>query len=269
MTGFRRHRRWLMRAGLAALAAVLGGEAVSAVESLKVGTTGGPIAEILQFAAAQATEQGLPIKVVEFSDWVTPNEALASGEIDANLFQHIPFLDAAVAARGYRFTPLAPTYVLPVGLYSKKISKIEDVHTGAAVAIASDPVNGARGLLLFEKAGLIRLREGVTDKATVHDIAANPKKLKFLEIEAPQLPRVLDDVEIAQVSISYLIASGGDPESLLVADGFGDPHYALQFVARTDRKDDPRLSRFIAVYRSDEVKAFIVKKYGRFFVPVW
>jgi hypothetical protein len=97
----------------------------------------------------------------------------------------------------------------------------------------------------------------------------NKKKLKFLEIEAPQLPRVLDDVELAQVSISYLIAAGGDPESLLAADGFGDPRYALQFVARTDKKDDERLARFISIYRSDEVKQYIKSRYGRFFVPVW
>jgi D-methionine transport system substrate-binding protein len=122
---------------------------------------------------------------------------------------------------------------------------------------------------LFEKAGLIKLREGVGEKANVRDIVENPKNLKFLEIEAPQLPRVLDDVELAQVSINYLIASGGDPESLLIADGFGDPRYALQFVARTDRKDDPRLLRFVSIYRSLEVKDYITKKYGRFIVPVW
>jgi D-methionine transport system substrate-binding protein len=145
---------------------------------------------------------------------VTPNEALQSGDIDANLFQHIPFLNNAIEARGYKFTPIAPTYVLPVGLYSKKIAKIDEVHPGSTVAVASDPVNEARGLLLFEKAGLSKLREGAGEKANVRDIVENPKKLKFLEIEAPQLPRVLDDVELAQVSISYLIASGGNPDAM-------------------------------------------------------
>jgi D-methionine transport system substrate-binding protein len=240
-----------------------------AAEPLKVGTSGGPIADIIQFAAARAKEQGLEVKVVEFSDWVTPNEALQSGDVDANLFQHTPFVNNAIAARGYTFTPIAPTYVLPVGLYSKKIAKLSEVHPGTKVAVANDPINEARGLLLFEKAGLIKLREGAGEKANVRDIVENPKNLKFLEIEAPQLPRVLDDVELAQVSINYLIASGGDPESLLIADGFGDPRYALQFVARTDRKDDPRLLRFVSIYRSQEVKDYISKKYGRFLVPVW
>jgi D-methionine transport system substrate-binding protein len=272
-TGTGYHRRRLLSMAVAGLLLFAAGHgAVSpaaAAEPLKVGTSSGPIADIVQFAAARAKEQGLDVKIVEFSDWVTPNEALQSGDIDANLFQHIPFLNNAIEARGYKFTPIAPTYVLPVGLYSKKIAKMDEVHQGSTVAVASDPVNEARGLLLFEKAGLIKLREGAGEKANVRDIVENPKKLKFLEIEAPQLPRVLDDVELAQVSISYLIASGGNPESLLVADGFGDPRYALQFVARTDRKDDPRLLRFVSIYRSQEVKDYITKKYGRFFVPVW
>jgi D-methionine transport system substrate-binding protein len=263
-------RRRLIAAAAASLLVALGQlSPAAAAEPLRVGTSSGPIADIIQFAAGRAKEQGLDVKIIEFSDWVTPNEALQSGDIDANLFQHAPFLNNAIATRGYTFTPIAPTYVLPVGLYSKKIAKISDVHAGSTVAVANDPVNEARGLLLFEKAGLIKLREGAGEKANVRDIVENPKKLKFLEIEAPQLPRVLDDVELAQVSISYLIASGGDPESLLIADGFGDPRYALQFVARTDKKDDPRLLRFVSIYRSQEVKDYINKKYGRFFVPVW
>ncbi|MCP1845565.1 D-methionine transport system substrate-binding protein [Bradyrhizobium sp. USDA 4524] len=264
------HRRFLLAMVAAGAVFAVGfARPGEAAERLKVGTSGGPVADILQFAAARAREQGLDVKVIEFSDWVTPNEALQSGDIDANLFQHTPFLNNAIAARGYTFTPIAPTYVLPVGLYSKKIAKISEVHSGTRAAVVNDPVNEARGLLLFEKAGLIKLREGAGDKASVRDIVENPKNLKFLEIEAPQLPRILDDVELAQVSINYLIASGGDPESLLIADGFGDPRYALQFVARTDRKDDPRLSRFVAIYRSPEVKDYITKKYGRFIVPVW
>jgi D-methionine transport system substrate-binding protein len=262
-------RRRLLAAAASLLFALGQLPPAAAAEPLRVGTSSGPIADIIQFAAGRAKEQGLDVKIVEFSDWVTPNEALQSGDIDANLFQHAPFLNNAIATRGYTFTPIAPTYVLPVGLYSKKIAKISDVHAGSTVAVANDPVNEARGLLLFEKAGLIKLREGAGEKANVRDIVENSKKLKFLEIEAPQLPRVLDDVELAQVSISYLIASGGDPESLLIADGFGDPRYALQFVARTDKKDDPRLLRFVSIYRSQEVKDYINKKYGRFFVPVW
>lgn len=263
-----RLRRFLMSMpfAVAMLAAV---PVANAAEPLKVGTVGGAIAEIMDFAAKRARAAGLDVKVIEFSDWITPNESLRNGDIDANLFQHIPFLNAAIEARGYKFTPLAPTYVLPVGLYSKKISKIDDLRDGANVAIANDPINEARGLLLFERVGLIKLREGAGEKASLQDIFENRKKLKFIEVEAPQLARALDDVDLAQVSISYLIANGGNPESMLAADGFGDPRYALQFVARTDKADDERLKRFIALFRSDEVKTYIKSKYGRFIIPVW
>jgi D-methionine transport system substrate-binding protein len=137
------------------------------------------------------------------------------------------------------------------------------------VAIANDPVNGARGLQLFEKGGLITLKPGVGDDATVDDIVANPKHLRFLELEAAQLPRALDDVAVAQVSLSYLWMSGGDPDSALVSDGASNPHYALNFVVRADRKDDPRILRFVGLYRSPEVKAFALQHFGKFITPVW
>jgi D-methionine transport system substrate-binding protein len=130
-------------------------------------------------------------------------------------------------------------------------------------------VNGARGLQLLQKAGLITLKPGVGDAATVLDIVSNTKNLRFRELEAAQLPRALDDVTLGQVSISYLLLSGGNPEKALIADGFGDAHYALQFVVRADRKDDPEIAKFIAIYRSPKVKDYIAKRYGKFFVPVW
>jgi D-methionine transport system substrate-binding protein len=256
-------------AGAAGLMLLLTSPMAALAKPLKVGTSGGPVADIMNFAAEHAKRQGFDVEVVEFSDWVTPNEALASGEIDTNLFQHIPFLKAVIKARGYALTPVAPTYALPVGLFSNKITSFEQVPEGGTVAIANDPVNGARGLQLLEKAGLIKLKPGVGDAATVLDIAANPKDLQFRELEAAQLPRALDDVVLGQVSISYLVLSGGDPEKALIADGFGDPHYALQFVTRTDRKDDPEIAKFISIFRSAEVRNYINEKYGRFFVPVW
>jgi D-methionine transport system substrate-binding protein len=256
-------------AGAAGLMLLLSGPTAASAKPLRVGTSGGPVADIMNFAAQHAKTKDLDVQVVEFSDWVTPNEALANGEIDTNLFQHIPFLNAAIKARGYALTPIAPTYVMPVGLFSNKVASFDQVPKNATVAIANDPVNGARGLQLLQKAGLISLKPGVGDAATVLDIVSNPKDLRFRELEAPQLPRSLDDVELAQVSISYLLLSGGNPEKALIADGFGDPHYALQFVTRTDRKDDPQIAKFIAIFRSPEVKDYIAKRYGKFFVPVW
>ncbi len=264
-----RRRLGGLLAGAAGLLLLLAQPGDALARPLKVGTSGGPVADIMNFAAERARQQDLDVQVVEFSDWVTPNEALANGDIDTNLFQHIPFLNAAIKARGYKLTPVAPTYVLPVGLFSNKVTSFDQVPENATVAIANDPVNGARGLQLLQKAGLIALKPGVADAATILDITSNPKSLRFRELEAAQLPRALDDVVLGQVSISYLMLSGGNPEKALIADGFGDPHYALQFVVRTDRKDDPEIAKFIAVYRSPEVKEYISRKYGKFFVPVW
>jgi D-methionine transport system substrate-binding protein len=236
---------------------------------LRVGSTPGLFGDIMNFAAEYARQQGLDVRVVEFADWIMPNEALATGDIDINLFQHVPFLNAAIKARGYKFTPLGPTTVMPVGLFSKKIARFDQVPDGAIVAIANDPVNGARGLQLLQKAGLITLKDGVGDGATVLDVTDNPKHLRFRELEAAQLPRALDDATLAQVSLSYLMIAGGDPDTALITDGAGDAHYALNFVARTDHKDDPRILKFVAIYRSPAVKSYIVEHYGKYIEPVW
>ncbi len=236
---------------------------------LKIGSPAGPFGDILGFAIERAHAQGLEAKKIEFTDWITPNEALAAGEIDANLFQHIPFLQAAIKARGYKLVPIGATTIMPMALFSHKIKSFDQIPDGARVAIANDPLNGARGLQLFEKAGLIKLQQGVGDDATLEDITANPKHLRFIELEAAQLPRALDDVTLAQVSLSYLVMSGGDPSTALISDGAGNPHYALNFVVRQDHRNDPRILRFISIYRSPEVKAFIIEHYGKFMTPVW
>jgi D-methionine transport system substrate-binding protein len=252
-----------------ALALVLTLSTARAEAPLRVGSTPGPLGDIMNFAAAQAKQQGLDVQVIEFTDWITPNEALANGDIDTNLFQHEPFLNAAIKARGYKLVPVAPTTVMPVGLFSHKITRFDQVPDGAVIAIANDPVNGARGLQLLQKAGLLKLRPGVGDDATQLDVTDNPKHLKFRELEAAQLPRALDDVTIAQVSISYLMIAGGDPATSLLSDGGTDPHYALVFAARPDHKDDPRLLKFIAIYRSPAVKQFIIEHYGKYIQPTW
>jgi D-methionine transport system substrate-binding protein len=236
---------------------------------LKIDSPAGPFGDILGFAVQEAQKRGLNVKKIEFTDWITPNEALAAGEIDANLFQHIPFLNAAIKARGYKLVPIAPTTVMGMALFSHKVTSFDQVKDSATVAIANDPVKGARGLQLFQKAGLITLKPEVSDDATVEDIVANPRRLRFLQLEAAQLPRALDDVAVAQVSISYLMISGGDPASALLTDGQGDPHYALNFVVREDRKDDPRILRFVDIYRSPAVKQFNVQHYGKYIRPVW
>jgi D-methionine transport system substrate-binding protein len=259
----------MKRRSFIAVAATLPFTAQAADAPLKIGSPAGPFGDILGFAIERAHAQGLEVKKIEFTDWITPNEAVAAGDIDANLFQHIPFLNAAIKARGYKLVPIAATTVMPMALFSHRVKSLDQVPAGATVAIANDPMNGARGLQLFEKGGLITLKPEVGDDATVEDITANPKHLRFLQLEAAQLPRALDDVAVAQVSVSYLAMSGGDPTTALLTDGAGDPHYALNFVVREDRKNDPRILRFVAIYRSPEVKAFILDHFGKYLTPVW
>lgn len=251
-----------------ALAACIAGPA-RADRPLRIAATPGPMADIIQFAAGRARQQGLDVQVIEFSDWNTPNQAVADGSADANLFEHIPFLDDANQARGYGLVAVAPAVVMPMALFSHRVKSFDQVPDGATVAIANDPVNGGRGLQLLEKAGLITLRPGAGDKAGEDDILTNPRHLKFTELEAPQLARSLDDVTLAQVSMTYLIASGGDPHTALLTDGAGNLHYAIQFVARPQNKADPRLVKFISIFRSPEERAYITSRFGDAVAPAW
>ena len=242
---------------------------VKADQPLRIAATPGPMADIIQFAASRAREQGLAVEVIEFSDWNTPNQAVSDGSVDANLFEHVPFLDDANRARGYGLVAVAPAVVMPMALFSHKVKSLDQVPDGATVAIANDPVNGGRGLQLLEKAGLITLRPGAGDEASEDDITANPRHLRFSELEAPQLARALDDVTLAQVSMTYLIASGGDPRTALLTDGAGNLHYAIQFVTRPQGRSDPRLLKFISIFRSPEEKAYITARFGDAVAPAW
>jgi len=227
------------------------------------------MAEVLQHAADLAQKQGLKVKVLIFSDWVTPNVAVNEGSVEANLYQHKPFLAVAIKQRGFNLVPVAPAVVMPMGLFSHKITNLNQLRDGDQVAVANDPVNRARGLQLYAKAGLITLKPGVGDAATVNDITANPKHLNFIELPAPQLVRALDDVRVAQVSYTFLIASGGNPKSVLIADGANNPHYAIQFVTRPQDATDPKLLEFIRIFQSPDERAFILKRYGGAIAPAW
>ncbi len=263
-------RRMLVAAGIALALLLIGLAATArAAQPLTIAATPGPMADVLQHAAVLAKKQGLPVKVIIFSDWVTPNVAVNEGSVEANFYEHKPFLAAAIKARGFNLVPVAPAVIMPVGLFSHKIKSLSELRDGDTVAIADDPVNRARGLQLFAKAGLITLTPGVGDAATVHDITANPKHLHFVELPAPQLVRALDDVRVAQVSYSFFIASGGDPNTALISDGTGNKHYAIQFVARPQDAHDPKLLKFIRIFQSDDERAFLAKTYGDAVLPAW
>jgi D-methionine transport system substrate-binding protein len=253
---------------LAGFAAAFGPLAL-AEAPLKIGVTPGPMDAVVEHAADLAKADGLPVQVVVFNDWITPNVAAADGDIDANFYEHKPFLGVANNTRHFGLVAVAPGLIMPMGLFSHKVKNLADIPDGAQAAVANDPINRGRGLELFQKAGLITLKPGVGDFATVADITANPKHLHFVELEAPQLVRALDDVAVAQVSFTFYLASGGNPGDALITDGAKNPHYAIQFVAKPTEAADPRLKKFISIFQSPDEKSFILTTYKGFFTPAW
>ncbi|MFE1602179.1 MetQ/NlpA family ABC transporter substrate-binding protein [Methylobacterium sp. ID0610] len=255
---------------LGVLLVLLGLSAVQADEKpLRIGVTAGPVAQAVQFAAGLAKERGQRVEVVEFTDWVTPNEAVNTGDLDANLFQHAAFLALQNAKRGTKLVQADPVgLIAPIGLFSKKIRSLEAVPAGGTVAIPNEPLNGARALRLLEKAGLLTLAPGKGLAVTPLDVTANPKALRIIELDAAQLYRSLDDVTLAMVNLTYLIPAGGDPNTALLLDRSADDQFVLRFTAREDRKDDPRLRRFIETFKAPAVKTFIERNLPAF-VPAW
>ena len=237
-------------------------------EPLKIGVSAGPYGEILTFAAELAAKEGIEVKIIEFSDYNTPDAALAQGDLDANNFQHLPFLQNQIAKRGYDIVPGPTSIVAPMGIYSKKTTTLADLPEGATVAIPNDPSNGTRALFLLSKAGLITLKDGANLSATVLDIVGNPKHIKIVELDAAQLPRSLDDVTAATINLNYAVLSGLDPKAALVIE---DEHsqWELVWATRRDNQNDPRLKRYIDIYRSQPVKAFIETRFHGTILPTW
>ncbi|KVZ21302.1 methionine ABC transporter substrate-binding protein [Burkholderia multivorans] len=238
---------------------------------LKVGIATSPQIDALKVAAKEAKAQGLDVKIIEFTDWNTPNAALANKDIDVNYFQHIPFLENAKKQGGYDFVAIAPGTIMKIGLYSKKVKSFGELKDGAKVAIANDPVNGGRGLLLLQRAGLITLKPGVDYRATTRDIIANPKHLKIVQLEASQLARSLDDVDLAQGYPSFIkLAGTTDPNSALLFDGTENKNFAIQWVVRPDSVNDPRIRKFITIYQhSPAVRKALDNAFGSLYAVAW
>lgn len=184
---------------LAWLGAALLAVSAHAAEVVKVGSTPGVTSDAVQALVPEARAAGIDLQLVEFTDWTLPNEAVNNGDIDLNFFQHQAFLNNAVKERGYQLAFIGLGLLQNIGIYSNRYQRLADVPEKARVAVANDPVNQGRGLLLLQKAGLITLRNGSAVGASVHDVVENPKKLRFFEIEGPQLIRALDDLDLVVV----------------------------------------------------------------------
>lgn len=255
----------------AALAAVLGlGLAAGAhAETIKIGVTPGPHAQILEKVKDEAAKKGLDIKVLEFSDYVVPNAALASGELQANSFQHQPYLDNQIRDRGYKIVPVGLTVNFPIGVYSKKYKSFDEIPAGASIGIPNDPTNGGRVLLLLADKGIIKLTPGIGVKASVVDVIDNPKKLKFVEIDAAQLPRSLPDLAAAGINTNYAKEAGLDPvkDPILREDPKGP--YVNIIAVRAEDKDKPWVKTLVETYQSPETKAFILETFKGAVLPSW
>ena len=237
--------------------------------TIKVGVTAGPHAEVMEVVKKVAAKNGLTIQIVEFNDYIQPNIALNQGEIDANSYQHKPFLDNQIKDRKYEITSIAQTIIFPMGIYSKKINKLDELKTGSSIAIPNDPTNGGRALLLLEKNGLIKLNPQAGLNATAKDIVENPKNLKIRELDAAQIPRVLDDVDAAAINTNYAMVAGLVPKKDSIAIEDPKSPYANLIAVRTKDKDDPVFKKLIAAYQSNEVKAFADEHFKGSVVVAW
>ena len=261
----------LTRRSLAALAvaALLPLSAQAQDKPIKVGVTAGPHAEIMEVVKKVAEKDGLRIEIVEFSDYVQPNAALNAGDLDANSYQHLPYLEAQIRDRGYKLSNIGYTVVFPMGIYSKKVKSLSDLKSGARLAIPNDPTNGGRALLLLQRAGVIKLKPAAGLKASPLDIVDNPKNLKILELDAAQLPRSLDEVDAAAVNTNYAITAGLQPTRDAIAIEDAKSPYTNIIAVRTQDKDKPEFARLVKAYHSPEVKAFIEQKYQKAVVTSW
>ncbi len=252
------NKRFLLRSLIASsIALLLAPGAMAQDKPVKVGVTAGPHAQIFEQVRKVAEKDGLKIQIVEFSDYVQPNAALAAGDLDANSYQHKPYLDAQVKDRGYKLVSAGYTVNFPIGLYSKKVKKLEDLKEGARFGIPNDPTNGGRVLLVLQDKRLIKLKEGAGLKATPLDVTSNPKKLKFVELDAAQLARSLDDLDAAAINTNFALSAGLNPKSDAIAQESAKSPYVNIIAVREADKDKPWVAKLVKAYHSEEVRQYI------------
>jgi D-methionine transport system substrate-binding protein len=259
----------LKKLGLAALLSLAALPAAAQTQTIRIGVTPGPHAQIFETVKPIVAAKGIDIRIVEFSDYVVPNAALASGDIEANSFQNQPYLDNQKADRGFKIETVAQTVNFPIGVYSKKHKSFEALPNGGTISIPNDPTNGGRALLVLQDKGLIKLKDNVGYKPTPLDITDNPKKIKFVEIEAAQAPRVLDDVDAAVINTNYATQAGLDPVKDPIARENPKGPYVNIIAVRSEDKDKPWVKALVEAYRSPEVKKFMEEKFKGSVLTSW
>ncbi|MCD0451861.1 MetQ/NlpA family ABC transporter substrate-binding protein [Actinocorallia sp. API 0066] len=259
----------LSAAALALTAACGGGTASEDSDTLVVGASPAPHGEILTFVKDNLAEKaGIDLKIQEFSDYVQPNLALNDGQLDANFFQHKPYLQDFSSEKGLKLAWVGDVHLEPLGVYSEKANTLAALKDGATVAIPNDATNGARALALLAQQDVITLKDGAGVTATERDITANPKNLKFKALEAAQLPRSLQDVDAAVINGNYALAAGLTPakDALALESADGNP-YANGLVVKAGKESDPQIVKLLELLRSPETRAFIEEKYQGSVLP--
>ena len=245
------------------------GGAADASKPLTVAATPVPHAEILKEIKPLLAKQGVDIEIKVFTDYVQPNMQVAQKQLDVNFFQTEPYLDAFNRERGTNLVKVVGVHIEPFGAYSRKFKSLNDLPSGADVAIPNDPSNNSRALILLHKAGVIQLRDPTDSLATLRDITSNPKQLKFRELDSAMLPRVLDQVDLALINTNYALDAGLDPTKDALAIEGSDSPYVNFLVGRPDNLKDPRVLKLAAALTSPQVKDFIAKKYRGAVLPAF
>ncbi|BCD85686.1 MetQ/NlpA family ABC transporter substrate-binding protein [Pseudomonas sp. No.21] len=238
-------------------------------DTLTVAATPVPHAEILEFIKPQLAKEGVDLKIKVFTDYVQPNVQVAEKRLDANFFQHQPYLDEFNKAKGTQLVSVAGVHIEPFGAYSTKIKKLDELPQGAAVVIPNDATNGGRALLLLDKVGVIKLKDNTSITATPKDIAENPKGIKVRELEAATLPRVLTQVDLALINTNYALEAKLNPTKDALAIEGSDSPYVNILVSRPDNKDSADMQKLAKALHSPEVKQFILEKYKGAVVPAF
>ncbi|MCJ8013955.1 MetQ/NlpA family ABC transporter substrate-binding protein [Paenibacillus sp. KQZ6P-2] len=239
------------------------------METITVGATAVPHAEILKHIQPTLEKEGVKLEIKEFSDYVQPNVQTFQKQLDANFFQHKPYLDDENSTRKMDLVPVVAVHVEPLGAYSKKHKSIDELPDGAVVGIPNDKTNGGRALALLEKNGLIKLKDDNMIQATVKDIVENPKNIQIKELDAAMLPRQLSEFDLAVINTNYALDAGIDPvkDALFMEDK--DNPYANILVARPDNKDSDAMKKLAAALTSDDVKKFIEDNYKGAIIPAF
>ncbi|AVZ78489.1 methionine ABC transporter substrate-binding protein [Zoogloeaceae bacteirum Par-f-2] len=240
-----------------------------AADTLNVAATAVPHAEILEFIQPTLAQQGVALKIKVFTDYVQPNVQVAEKRMDANFFQHQPYLDEFNRSKGTRLVSVAGVHIEPFGAYSRKIKSLAELPQGASVVIPNDATNGGRALLLLAHAGVIKLKDATNILATLRDIVDNPKGIKIRELEAATLPRVLDQVDLALINTNYALEAGLNPaKDALAIEGSESPYVNI-LVTREDNRNAAAVVKLVEALKSEAVKRFILDKYKGAVVPAF